>query len=153
MQRLYKSFGGRINAKGYRVLDDSVRIIQGDGVDAKAIREILQALKDEGFSAENIAFGMGGALLQKPNRDTFSFAMKASAISVDGEYRDVYKDPVGDSRKRSKRGRLALTKDFETVRIEELDGRKNLLEPIFRNGRLIQKYSFDEVRKRSESLA
>jgi len=151
MKRLYESFGGHINTKGYRVLDDSVRIIQGDGVDAKAIREILQALKDEGFSAENIAFGMGGALLQKPNRDTFSFAMKASAICVDGEYRDVYKDPIGDKRKRSKRGRLALTKDFETVRVEELDGRENLLTVVYRDGKLLQESSFDEVRKRSES--
>jgi len=72
--------------------------------------------------------------------------MKASAIRVDGEWRDVYKDPVTDSGKRSKRGRLALTLDFETVRVEELGERENLLVPVFRDGKLLKDYSFDEVR-------
>ncbi len=147
MKRVYEAFGGYKNAKGYIVLDDSVRIIQGDGVDTEAIRDILEILKNEGFSAENIAFGMGGALLQEAGRDDFRFAMKASAICVDGKWRDIYKDPITDSGKRSKRGRLALTKDFETVRVEELGERENLLKPIFRDGKLLKEYSFDEVRK------
>ena len=146
MKRVYKAFGGYKNAKGYIVLDDCVRIIQGDGVDKKAIKEILEALKQEGFSADNIAFGMGGGLLQAVGRDDFRFAMKASAICVDGVWRDVYKDPVSDVRKRSKRGRLALTKDFQTLRVEELGERKNLLEVVFREGKLLKDYTFDEVR-------
>ncbi len=146
MQRVYEAFGGAKNSKGYIVLDSSVRIIQGDGVDAKAIKEILEALKIKGFSAENIAFGMGGGLLQHPNRDNFAFAMKASAICIDGIWRDMYKDPISDSRKRSKKGRLALTKKFQTLRIEELGDENNLLEVVFRNGELLRDYSFDEVR-------
>lgn len=87
----------------------------------------MEALEQEGFSADNLAFGMGGGLLQAVGRDDFIFAMKASAICVDGVWRDVYKDPVSDVGNRSKRGRLALTKDFETVRIEELGDTKNEL--------------------------
>ena len=147
IKRVYEAFGGYKNSKGYIVLDDSVRIIQGDGVDKEAIKEILDALKNEGFSAENIAFGMGGNLLQNVGRDDFRFAMKASAICVDGKWRDVYKDPITDSGKRSKRGRLALTRDFETVRVEELGERENLLKPVFRDGKLLKEYTFDEVRK------
>jgi len=128
------------------MLDDSVRIIQGDGVDKQAIKEILEILKNEGFSADNIAFGMGGGLLQAVGRDDFRFAMKASAIRVNGEWRDVYKDPVTDSGKRSKRGRLALTGSFETVRVEELGERGNLLVPVFRDGVLLREFGFDEVR-------
>lgn len=146
MKRTYEAFGGYKNSKGYIVLDDSVRIIQGDGVDTEAIRDILEILKNEGFSCENIAFGMGGGLLQHPNRDTLKFAMKASAICVDGAWRDVYKDPITDSGKRSKKGRLSLTKEFETVRIDELDGREDLLQPVFRNGKLLREVSFDEVK-------
>jgi len=146
MKRVYEAFGGYKNAKGYIVLDDSVRIIQGDGVDKEAIRDILEILKNEGFSAENIAFGMGGGLLQAVGRDDFRFAMKASAIRVDGEWRDVYKDPITDSGKRSKRGRLALTESFETVRVEELEG-ENLLVPVFRDGVLLRDFGFDEVRE------
>jgi len=145
MKRVYETFGGYKNSKGYIVLDDSVRIIQGDGVDKEAIRDILEILKNEGFSADNIAFGMGGGLLQAVGRDDFRFAMKASAICVNGEWRDVYKDPITDSGKRSKRGRLALTESFETVRVEEFDG-ENLLKPVFRDGKLLRDYSFDEVR-------
>ncbi len=147
IKRVYESFGGRTNAKGYIVLDDSVRIIQGDGVDAKVIEEILQALKESGFSAENIAFGMGGALLQQPTRDTFSFAMKTSAIRVDGKWRDVFKDPISDSNKRSKKGRLALSESFECLRVEELGNKKNLLEPVYKNGKLLKEYTFDEIRR------
>jgi len=85
-------------------------------------------------------------LLQAVGRDDFRFAMKASAICVDGEWRDVYKDPVTDSGKRSKRGRLALTESFETVRVEELDG-ESLLVPVFRDGVLLREFGFDEVRE------
>ena len=146
MRRVYEKFGGYTNSKGYIVLDDCVRIIQGDGVDKFAIKDILEVLKQNGFSADNIAFGMGGGLLQHPNRDDFSFAMKASAIRVDKEWRDIYKDPISDSRKRSKRGRLALTSNFETIRLEELGDRENLLKPIYRDGKLLVESSFDEVR-------
>ena len=82
-------FGSRYNSKGYRVLPDCIRVIQGDGVNLESIAAILEALKIRKISAENIAFGMGGELLQKVNRDTQKFAMKASAIQINGEWQDV----------------------------------------------------------------
>ncbi len=150
IQRIYASFGGTINSKGYIVLDECVRIIQGDGVDKDSIKMILQNLQEHGFSAENIAFGMGGALLQQPNRDTLSFAMKASAICIDGMWRDVYKDPITDKSKGSKKGRLAVIEDFKTIRLEDLGQRENLLEPIFRNGLLLKEDTFEAIRQRSQ---
>nr|WP_315981873.1 hypothetical protein [Aliamphritea spongicola] len=60
-------------------------------------------MEQRGLSADNIAFGMGGELLQKVNRDTLNFAMKTSAVNIAGQWRDVYKDPVTDSGKRSKK--------------------------------------------------
>jgi nicotinamide phosphoribosyltransferase len=86
---------------------NNVRIIQGDGIDHASIRSILFSLTIAGYSADNIAFGQGGALLQQVNRDTLKFAMKCSAARVNGEWRDVYKDPVTDTGKKSKRGMLA----------------------------------------------
>jgi nicotinamide phosphoribosyltransferase len=76
---LGEKFGTTVNSKGYKVLKN-VRIIQGDGVNQDSIKDILQRLKDEGFSASNIAFGIGGSLLQKISRDTMKFAYKCSAI-------------------------------------------------------------------------
>lgn len=99
-----------VNSKGYRVLPDYVRVIQGDGIDHKDLEKILSILTAKGISASNIAFGMGGGLLQKVNRDTFKFAMKASYAIVDGKGQGVYKDPVTDPGKKSKRGKLGLFK-------------------------------------------
>lgn len=103
VQRLDDKYGSVVNSKGYKVLNN-VRIIQGDGVTANVIEAVLQSCKTLGFSASNIAFGQGGALLQGVNRDDQKFAMKCSAIFVNGAWRDVYKDPVTDQGKQSKRG-------------------------------------------------
>lgn len=103
VQRLDEKYGSVVNSKGYKVLNN-VRIIQGDGVTASVIEAILQSFKSLGFSASNIAFGQGGALLQSVNRDDQKFAMKCSAIFVNGVWREVYKDPITDQGKQSKRG-------------------------------------------------
>jgi nicotinamide phosphoribosyltransferase len=100
-------FGYTTNAKGFKVLNN-VRLIQGDGVNELSIRSILGAFMAMGWSADNIAFGMGGALLQIVNRDTQRFAMKCSSIQINGVWQDVVKDPVTDSGKRSKGGRVKL---------------------------------------------
>ena len=102
---------------------------------------------------------MGGALLQKCDRDTMAFAYKASAARVKGQWRDVYKDPVTDAGKRSKRGLLGLTKDgsgVRTVAVREsdfapVDGGVNLLEPVWRNGELLRDDSFANIRARMKS--
>ncbi len=151
LERLMGKFGATVNRKGYRVLPDYLRVIQGDGINPDSIREILAAMKNKGQSAENVAFGMGAALLQKVNRDTQRFAMKASAICVDGAWRDVYKDPITDPGKRSKAGRLALVENagrLTTVRREEAAD-KDLLVEVYRNGELLQEWGFEEIRQRA----
>jgi nicotinamide phosphoribosyltransferase len=104
---LDEKFGHTLNSKGFKVLNH-VRVIQGDGIGPKDILVILANMYSLGWSATNIAFGMGGGLLQRHNRDTQKFAMKCSSITVDGEERDVWKDPVDDKGKASKRGRLDM---------------------------------------------
>lgn len=106
LRSLEKTFGAKINSRGYKVLNN-VRVIQGDGVNYYSIREIIQTMLDAKFSIDNIAFGMGGALHQKLDRDTFKFAMKCSNITVDGRDRDVFKDPITDSGKSSKKGKIS----------------------------------------------
>ena len=150
IERLMNKFGYKINEKGYRVLPDCIRVIQGDGVEEKSIEAILEMMKVRKQSAENIAFGMGGALLQKLDRDTMKFAMKASAAKVKGLWRDVFKDPVTDKGKRSKKGRLAVVKDniqaFKTIREQDLGNRENIMQTVYRNGDLIKTFTFDEVK-------
>lgn len=152
LNRLSERFGYSINQKGYKVLPDCVRLIQGDGINPVSLQHILDAIMQAGFSADNLAFGMGGGLLQQVDRDTLGWAMKASAAQVAGEWRDVYKDPVTSKAKRSKRGRLALVQGAEgaeTIRLDELHGRENLLQPVFRNGKLLREDTLSRVRERT----
>ncbi len=154
-QILSEKFGTTTNSKGYKVLKN-VRVIQGDGVNEQSIHAILQRLKDEGFSASNIAFGIGGSLLQKINRDTLKFAYKCSAIVVDGELCDVYKQPITDSGKNSKRGRLDLIEDenkqFKTVKVEDavtISSENSQLRTVFENSELLIDDDLDGIRKRA----
>lgn len=148
---LGEQFGYTTNAKGYKVLHPNVRVLQGDGVEYDSINDILGNLKTHGWSADNIAFGMGGGLLQKLNRDTQKFAFKCCSAVVNGEQRDVFKDPVTDSGKRSKRGRLKLVKENGTyiTRAQDESG-DDVLETVFENGEIKKQYSFDDVRNFSK---
>jgi nicotinamide phosphoribosyltransferase len=153
LRSLGNSFGYRINKKHYKVLPPYLRIIQGDGVDIDSIRDILTDMKADGWSADNIAFGMGGALLQKLNRDTFSYAMKANTIKVDGAWRDVYKQPVTDKGKTSKRGWQAVVMRegrMQTVRVEDIAYPEwDLLRNVYEDGHLIVDDDFETIRKRA----
>jgi nicotinamide phosphoribosyltransferase len=105
------------------------------------------------MSIDNIAFGMGGAMLQHPQRDWFKYAMKASAAQVDGVWRDISKDPVGDSSKRSKVGILALVirdGEYKTILESELqDGEENILQDVYLNGDILANDTLKAIRERA----
>lgn len=152
VRALAAKYGTTVNSKGYQVLNH-VRVIQGDGINEDTIRQILQNLLIDGFSAENVAFGMGGALLQKVDRDTQRFAYKASAGLIDGAYRGIYKDPVTDPGKRSKDGVLDLvmedgrmtTRAYYTF---DTDFPGSLMRTVFKDGEMTVRDSLDVVRGR-----
>lgn len=163
IEEIAKYIGFETNAKGFSVLPSHVRVIQGDGIDKDDISKILQELYARKISASNIAFGMGGGLLQKVNRDTFKFAMKANAIEMNSRWIDVVKDPVTDSGKKSKAGQQILLRnqdgEYKTLHIgKESDAmRKNGWYPVMRTvynshgGQItIRRYTMDEVRKNAE---
>jgi nicotinamide phosphoribosyltransferase len=150
---LGQAFGYSRNSKGFKVLDPHVRVIQGDGIDHQMIILILQAIEAAGWSADNLGYGSGGGLLQKVDRDTQRFAFKCCAIEINGQWHDVMKNPITDSTKRSKGGRLKLIYDgqtYHTVR-EEDSTAPNILQTVFHNGELSQDYTFAEIRQRARS--
>merc|ERR1712025_1459737 len=180
LEELGKSIGKTKNAKGYWELDPHVRIIQGDGIKYETLIEILEHLKNHGWSAENIAFGSGGGLLQKMDRDTQKCAFKCSHLTFqDGTTRNVYKDPITDKGKRSKKGRLTLHRidkagpkvtDFlkadndeskyikttcassggwVTMQFGKGDSTTDALVEVFRDGVITAEYSFDSIRQRA----
>jgi nicotinamide phosphoribosyltransferase len=152
LQILEKYFGSTKNSKGFKVLNN-VRVLQGDGINHASIRSILYSITLAGYSADNVVFGQGGALLQIVNRDDQKFAMKCSAALVDGKWVDVFKDPITDKGKRSKKGRLVLIKaenNFKTFTTEDTAYNdvkdQDVLETVFVNGVLTRDMTFDEVR-------
>lgn len=160
LRALEASFGSQTNSKGRRVLNH-VRVIQGDGVNPDSIVAILAAMDEAGFAADNIVFGMGGALLQQINRDTQRFAMKCSAIRLGDTWHDVSKDPVTDHGKRSKKGRLTLlrhrrTGEYRTVTLPIVWDERTVagewdeaLATVFEAGRLLVDTSLAEIRSRA----
>ena len=150
---LGEAFGTETNSKGYRVLNPKVRVIQGDGIDREMLKTILAATQAAGWSTDNVAFGSGGGLLQKMNRDTSKYAFKCASVVVNGTEREVFKDPVTDPGKQSKRGRLALIRRGDkvvTVRdTERQTDESDLLVEVFRDGIVTREWNFEEVRERA----
>ncbi len=162
VRALDAAFGSTLNSRGRRVLK-TVRVIQGDGVDEASIEAILATLDDAGYAADNVTFGMGGALLQRVDRDTQRFAMKCSAIRLGDTWTGVRKDPVTDSGKRSKMGRLTLlrnrrTGEYRTAalplawedRMLERDW-EDALETVYENGKLCVDVTLDAIRERAHA--
>jgi nicotinamide phosphoribosyltransferase len=156
---------GSVNGKGYKVLNH-VRVIQGDGINPNSNRAILERATSAGYATDNLAFGMGGGLLQQLNRDTQKFALKCSAARVDGHWIDVYKDPVTDKSKQSKRGRMTLLRHrelgtFQTVPVPpEANSLADVVKPlgyddamvtVRENGHLVHDWTFAEVRSRADA--
>jgi nicotinamide phosphoribosyltransferase len=156
LEILGDSFGYSKNAQGYKELNPKVRVIQGDGVDFKSVDAILHGLKIKGWSAANVAFGMGGALLQKLNRDTQKFAFKCSQVIVDSVPRDVFKSPITDQGKKSKAGRLRLIQkegEFQTVPYEPTRPGDDCLRQVFWNGSLQIEDTLEQIRSRADEAA
>ncbi|ALN90394.1 nicotinate phosphoribosyltransferase [Lysobacter gummosus] len=158
---LDEAFGHTVNSKGYKVLNH-VRVIQGDGINPTSIRAILERITSYGYATDNLAFGMGGALLQRLDRDTQKFALKCSAARVNGEWIDVYKDPVTDKGKSSKRGRMTLLRHreyghFKTVPVPpEAASLEEAVKPlgfddamvtVWEDGRIVNDWTFAQVRE------
>jgi nicotinamide phosphoribosyltransferase len=150
---LMESFGYTTNSKGYKVLPDFLRVVQGDGVRRDSLPKVFIEMERRGLAADNAVFGMGGGLLQHCNRDTLEFGMKGNAARVNGQWIDIAKSPTGDSMKASKAGRLALQYvdgDYKTVRRDSIPEEENVLVPVYRNGQLLKKWDFSELIERSE---
>lgn len=146
---LGERFGYVENKKGYKVLPPYLRVIQGDGIYFEMLGKILEGMEKTGWSADNIAFGSGGGLLQRLNRDTQRFAFKCSSITVHGQVKDVWKDPINAKGKASKAGRLMLVTDDDHnfFTISPTDEVKDHLVEVFRDGKILKEYTFKEVRE------
>lgn len=151
VKTLDEYYGSTVNEKGYKVLNPAVRVIQGDGVNLNSVRDILEALKEEGYSASNVTFGCGGYLLQDLTRDTLRFAMKGSYAEVNGESREIRKVVETDPSKASKAGNLMLVKteagQFQTMRLEDISASvKPAMDIVYFDGVINREQTLSDIR-------
>lgn len=150
---LWEIFGGQINSKGYKQLDAHIGLIYGDSITYERAKEICIQLEKKGFASTNVVYGIGSFTYQYVTRDTYGFAMKATYGEVDGEGREIFKDPKTDSgMKKSARGLLAVNKvnnKYElTDRVSREKSESGELVEVFNNGRIMKNYSLREIRFR-----
>lgn len=154
IELLWRVFGGTTNAEGYRELDPHIGAIYGDSINYDRAEDICKRLSEKGFASGNIVFGVGSYTYQYVTRDTFGFAMKATAVTINGEERAIFKDPITDrGEKKSAVGRLAVIREGDSLRLvdgltkdESNSYEGNLLETVWLNGKFVKRLTFDEVK-------
>ena len=150
---LWDIFGGTVTGKGYKCLHERVGLIYGDSITLQRASDILEGLQAKGFASNNIVFGVGSYTYQYMTRDTFGFAMKATWGQVNGEPREIYKDPVtDDGAKRSAKGLLRVEETaggFVLFDRQAADGEAGgALKTVFEDGRLTRETTLEEIRHR-----
>ena len=153
---LWEIFGGTTTDKGYKLLDSHIGLIYGDSITLERAESILKGLEAKGFCSGNVVFGVGSYTYQYVTRDNFGFAMKATSGVVNGERRDIFKDPKTDSgTKKSAKGLLRVEQEGNSLilldRQTEEQECQGLLDTVFTNGKLVKDCSLSEIRKTVES--
>ena len=150
---LENGFGSYKTDKGYKIFDANIGLLWGDGLKYHKIRDILFALKSNGWAASNIIFGMGGGLHTSINRDSQRNAFKCSAQLRNGEWHDIFKNPL-DSSKKSKTGRFKLINDENTYRTVGIsDEGEDCLRTVFKNGELLIEDTFGDIKSRTKTYS
>lgn len=163
--KLWELFGGTVNTKGYKVLDPHVKALYGDSITVERAEKIYQILMDNGFAASNVSLGVGSFsmhcieeddMLKPFTRDTFSSCIKACDAIINGKEYPIFKDPktdreTGDGFKKSQRGACRVfLKDgeltYEDGLTYEESLKNNIMQPVFRDGKLLVNYTIKQVR-------
>ena len=153
VELLWDIFGGTVNAQGFKVLDPHIGAIYGDSITTERAENICQRLSDKGFATTNVVLGIGSFTYQFNTRDTFGFAMKATAVVVNGERRAIFKDPITDDGiKKSAKGLIKVdVLDGEYVLIDEVtpeEENEGELQVIYEDGKFLNSTTLQEVRDR-----
>ena len=157
VELLWDIFGGEVNSKGYKVLNSHIGTIYGDSITVERCEEICKQLAEKGFAVNNCTFGIGSYTYQYNTRDTFGFALKATHAVINGEEKFIFKDPKTDTGnfKKSQKGMCYVYKDGEDILYkdeltikEQEECKDNLLDIVFKDGKIVRDYSLKEIRDR-----
>lgn len=151
---LYNTFGGKTNKNGYVELNDHIGMIYGDSINLERQSEIYKRLEDKGMSASNLVLGIGSYTYQGVTKDSLGFAMKATWAQIEGERKEMYKNPktVIGMPKKSLKGLIRVVKN-EDGKLKALDQQEHdqdsLLQTVFKNGEMIK---FTDLKKIRENI-
>ena len=153
IQLLWEVFGGKTNSKGYKELDSHIGAIYGDSITIDRATQICERLEENGFASTNVVLGIGSFTYQYNTRDTFGFAMKATYGEVDGEGREIYKNPItDDGTKKSAKGLLKIVKENGSYKLVDQvsweEEKQGELKEVYRDGKLLIDTSLTEIRAR-----
>ena len=153
---MWEVFGGTTTEQGFKLLDGRVGLIYGDSITIQRQKDILQGLKNKGFASFNVVLGIGSYTYEYVTRDTYGFAMKATYGEVNGEARNIFKDPKTDNgTKKSAKGLLAVHEvNGELILKDECtwdEEKTGLLTTVFENGKIVKEYSLTEIRTKVSS--
>ena len=155
IELLWDAFGGTVNEQGYKVLDSHIGAIYGDSITIERAEEICKRLEAKGFASTNIVLGVGSFTYQFNTRDTFGFAMKATYVEVEGEGREIFKNPItDDGTKKSATGLLSVFENEINGSYELTDHcnweteAKGELQTIYKNGQFENQTTLTAIRAR-----
>ena len=155
IELLWDVFGGTINEQGYKVLDPHIGAIYGDSITIDRANEICARLEAKGFASTNVVLGIGSFTYQYNTRDTFGFAMKATYVEVNGEGREIFKDPItDDGTKKSATGLLFVGRGDNSGELRLFDKvtweteSKGQLNTIYKDGEFFNTTTLKEIRER-----
>jgi nicotinamide phosphoribosyltransferase len=154
VEALWDIFGGTVTEKGYKLLDSHIGLIYGDAITLNRAKEITDRLAAKGFASINVVFGIGSYTYQYNTRDTFGFALKSTLCVINGDEKQIFKDPKTDNGiKKSQKGRVVVLKDGDSLKVvdgltlkDEVKG--DILTEVFRDGKLLVDQTFSEIRLR-----
>lgn len=150
---LWDIFGGTVNEKGYKVLDAHIGMIYGDSITLERQKEIYKRLEEKGFAATNLVLGVGSFTYQYKSRDSLGFAMKATWCQVNGEPREIFKQPKTDNgTKNSLKGLICVapTPDGSYEAIDQCPKSQEELgelKTVFEDGALVKDWTLEEIRR------
>jgi nicotinamide phosphoribosyltransferase len=150
---MWEIFGGTVTDKGYKLLDPHIGLIYGDSITLQRQKDILTGLKEKGFASFNVVLGIGSYTYEYVTRDTYGFAMKATYGEVNGEARNIFKDPkTDDGTKRSAKGLMQVFEKDGVLQMKDQctweEEKQGLLQTVYENGKIVKEQQLSEIRSR-----
>lgn len=147
---LGKTFGWNTTIKNYLYPSTKIGLIYGDAITLERQKQIYDRLSSANMAACNLVLGVGSYSMQYRSRDSLGFAIKCTAISVNGELKPIFKQPkTDDGTKNSLKGLICVHKHDTYYAVDNVsldEERIGELQTVFKNGKLVKEFTLQEIR-------